>query len=494
MGITRFAPLSALLTRVVAQSHIVLVMTSRFEGYPLDKQWRASTHGSALMTVDLGPLSPEDSRLLAASVMASSNRLVLECIERAEGNPLFLEQLLRSATETHLSSLPASIQSLVLARMDRLGPRDKAALQAASIFGKRFAIDTLRSLAEDGDYRCDALVEADLVRPEGSDFVFAHALIHEGVYSSLLNAKKRELHRRAAAWFGKQEPILRAEHLDRASDPAAAEAYFAAASAEGNRYRHESALDLANRGIELARDDSVRCSLLLLRGELLREAGRSGESITTFQSALVLAAHDNERYQAWMGLAAGHRVGTDIPAAMAALDEAQVMAERLGAEADRSRIHHLRGNLLFASGDGTACRTEHEAALHHAQRANDAECEAQALGGLGDAQYLQGRMLTGLEYFRRCVDLCEPAGLVKVQIPNRLMIAHCLYYANRIAESVAQVHISLRMPAASVKSRQRSLPNSRSVSCSQAAESTTRLLGRSSSAYRWRVQRVHGDI
>ena len=52
--------------------------------------------------------------------------LVASCVERAEGNPLFLLQLLLNAGEAAQSSLPGSIQALVHTRMDRLAPRDKA--------------------------------------------------------------------------------------------------------------------------------------------------------------------------------------------------------------------------------------------------------------------------------------------------------------------------------------------------------------------------------
>ena len=427
----------ALLTRATGAAQIALVMTSRFEGDPLDKSWRASTHGSPLMTVDLGPLRPHEAKLLADGLMKEPNQLA-ECIERAEGNPLFLEQLLRNAQESGTANLPASIQSLVLARMDRLGARDKTALQAASVIGKRFAIDALRGLAEDPEYDCNALIAVDLVRPEGADYVFAHALIQEGVYSSLLNAKKRELHRRTADWFGEGEPILHAEHLDRASDPAAAVAYLVAASDQAQKFRHESSLRLAERGAQLACDDSVRCSLWLLRGDVLREAGRFSDSIEAFQQALTCTADDDQRCQAWMGIVAGHRVTANIPAAMEALDHAQKIAQRIGSLTQNAQIHHVRGNLYFAVGNTDDCRSEHETALNYAQQAGDIECEAQALGGLGDAQYAQGRMLSGLMYFRRCVELCERAGLLRIEVPNRCMIGHCVYYANGLTEATAQ--------------------------------------------------------
>jgi class 3 adenylate cyclase/tetratricopeptide (TPR) repeat protein len=425
----------ALLTRTTADSRIVLLMTSRFEGDPLDKSWRASTHGSPLMTIDLGPLRVEEAKLLAAGLMQATSRLANECVERAEGNPLFLEQLLRNAAESEAASLPASIQSLVLARMDRLSADDKATLQAASVIGKRFALAALRALIDDAGGGCEALVACDLVRPEGAEYVFAHALIQEGVYSSLLNVKKRELHRRAADWFGMREPILRAEHLDRASDPGAAQAYLAAAIDQTKKFRREDALRLSGRGAELATENSVRCALWLLRGELL--TGHSEASLEAFQHALQCAANDEERCQGWMGIAAAHRITADIAAAMAALDRAQDSAERVDSPAQRSRIHHVRGNLLFASGKANECRNEHERALSYAQQAGDSECEAQALSGLGDAEYMQGRILSGLDYFRRCVALCERTGLIKIEIPNRCMMGHCSYYADRLEESVA---------------------------------------------------------
>jgi len=54
------------------------------------------------------------------------------------------------------------------------------------------------------------------VVPEGDDLLFAHALIQEGAYSTLLRTRRRELHRRAADWFAATDPVLYAQHLDRA--------------------------------------------------------------------------------------------------------------------------------------------------------------------------------------------------------------------------------------------------------------------------------------
>ena len=80
------------------------------------------------------------------------------------------------------------------------------------MIGQRFAPEALRALMEDAAYDCTALVAQYLVRPEGSDYLFAHALIQEGVYSFLLQTRKHELHRRAANWFADHDPLLFAEH------------------------------------------------------------------------------------------------------------------------------------------------------------------------------------------------------------------------------------------------------------------------------------------
>jgi hypothetical protein len=213
----RFSHLSAIASAMVEGAGL-LAMTSRVEGDPIDAAWRAACRGAPFATIDLGPLRASEALSLARGFIDTSQRLALACIERAAGNPLFLEQLLRNAEEGSEDVVPASIQSLVLARMDRLAARDRLAFQTAAVIGQRFDLGLLRRLLNDAGYTCDALVGSALVIPEGDDFLFAHALIQEGAYSSLLRSRRRELHRQAAEWFADHDPLLHAQHLDRAED------------------------------------------------------------------------------------------------------------------------------------------------------------------------------------------------------------------------------------------------------------------------------------
>ena len=107
--------------------------------------------GAPLLTIDLGPLGPKEALALAGGMLSTSRGFAEKCVERAGGNPLFLEQLMRDADE-NAERLPASLHSLVLARMDRLPDRDRAALRAASVIGQRFALPLLRQLASLPDY------------------------------------------------------------------------------------------------------------------------------------------------------------------------------------------------------------------------------------------------------------------------------------------------------------------------------------------------------
>ncbi len=191
----------ATLAAAAAECPALLIMTSRVDGYPLDQNWRGAAGGCPLMTLDLGPLRREDAESLASTFLDSNSQLAASCVERAAGNPLFLEHLLRNLDERGGEDVPASIQSLVLARTDRLSPADKQALQAASALGQRFSLEALRHLLKSPQYTCAALMERSLVRPEGDDYLFAHALVQEGVYNSLLKARRSDLHRDAAAWY-----------------------------------------------------------------------------------------------------------------------------------------------------------------------------------------------------------------------------------------------------------------------------------------------------
>ncbi len=433
----------AAIAAAVKDCPAVLLMTSRIEGDPLDQVWRSRTYNSPLMTIDLSALRQEEAIMLASAFIDANNRIAVKCIERAQGNPLFLEQLLRDAEETEEEDIPASIQSLVLTRMDHLASADKRAVQAASVIGQRFSRDTLQLLVDDPAYDCRNLIAHHLVQSIDDDYLFAHALIREGVYASLLKSRRRELHRRLADWFNDRDPTLRAQHLDRAEDASAPQAYLEAAKAEASDYRSERARQLVERGLVLANDQANQFALTCLQGELLHDLGSVSESIDVYRRALDLADDDGMRCQAWIGLAAGMRVLDQFDEALEALDLAETAATQRGFMLELARIHHLRGNLYFPLGRIEDCREEHERAFKCAQEAHSFEAEAHALSGLGDTEYARGRMVTALKHFSRCVELCREHGFGRIEVANLGMIAVIHQYCNELQDGLNESYLAV---------------------------------------------------
>ena len=427
---------------------VLLVMTSRIEGDPLDATWRSRLGEMPLCTVDLVGLQPEEAMELAAVYLGGSAD-VEACIARAEGNPLFLEQLLHSAGASDSSgALPGSVQSVVLARLDRLPQMDKLALQSASVLGQRFSLETLRYLTEQPAYRCEAPLQHYLVRPEGEEWIFSHALIQEGIYESLLHSRARELHRKAAEWYAERDLTLHAQHLDRAGDGRAAGAYLEAADAQLRSYRHDEALALAERALALATTAAERVSAYCLEGEVCNELGSAQDAQRAFEAALEEADTAAQRCRSYLGLATSLRALDRPHDAFPILEVAQREAEGAGLDRDLSELLHLQGNLHFPLGNIDDCLDSHERALSYARRANSPECEARALGGLADGHYVHGRMSLANRYFGDSVKLAREHGLGRIEVANHVMVGWSLMYLDpRRAEEVRTIASEARLLA-----------------------------------------------
>jgi tetratricopeptide (TPR) repeat protein len=267
-----------------------------------------------------------------------------------------------------------------------------------------------------------------MVHTLADEFLFAHALIHEAVYDSLLKSGRRELHRRAAAWFAQRDAMLKASHLDRAGDPAAATAYLEAAQGQRQEYRFEAGCKLVERGLELATERKDRFALSRLLGDIRYDLGDMRGALAAFESALAVAGGDADRCRAWIGCAQVKRVIDDFDGAFADLARAEDVTAALGLAAEEAQLRFLRGNLYFPRGDIEGCLREHGRSLELARQARDANLEAAALGGLGDAEYVRGRMMSAHARLRSCVDLCRRHDFGRLAVANHAQVAHTMLY------------------------------------------------------------------
>jgi class 3 adenylate cyclase/tetratricopeptide (TPR) repeat protein len=437
----------AALLEAIADCPIVLVVTTRIDGDPTAQSWQSGFRGVSLVAINLTPLRSADSERLACQFVDRSSKYVADCIERADGNPLFLEQLLSNADEQRETSLPATIQSLVLARMDRLERPDREALQAASVIGQRFSLDVLRHLLRRPNYDCEKLLEVQLVRIDGDKYRFSHSLIRDGAYSSLLHSSVRELHRHAAAYFRDTDPRLCAEHLDKAQDAGAAAAYLAAARQQQAIYHFVQARLLVERGLELATDQNTAFELHCAHGELLGFLGEVDASVAAYQQAKDTAPSDAGRCRALIGQVEGMRDGQRMEEALGLLTEAQEIASKLGLIEYLAQIHCQRGNLFFPRGQVEACLEEQRLSLRHAKEASSPALEARALSGLGDAEYAQGRMQTAHRHFSDCVTLCRSHGFARIEASNLALRGLTHFYCGEPRACVEDCDRAIRAAA-----------------------------------------------
>ena len=417
---------------VVANCQILFIMTTRPEGDPISASWRARARGCPVTTVDLAPLAEDEAQELAAHYPDLSDETIQACIVRAEGYPLFLDQLLRSASAGQ-HELPATVRSLVLARANSLSSRDHLALEAAAVLGQRTELAIVRCMLRDQEYEPDKLVATTLMRSDGVELEFAHALFRDAIHESTLKSQRRALHRAAAEWFASRDLALHADHLAAADDERASAAYLEAAAAERSALRYESALTLANKASAVAREPIMLHQTSVLLGELLLHLGRTHDALAAYREALDFSIDQNGHGAAWFGIASALRVMDRHEEALDALERAESALEETADAQMRARMSTLRGNLCFPLGRFDACLEAHQQAYRFAHEANSPLELARAFGGLGDAHYQRGHIVTARSHFAQCVKEAREHGLIGVLLANLPMLGITQVYCGEFA-------------------------------------------------------------
>ncbi len=222
----------------VKDTPLLLVTLARPELLDMRPDWGGGRVRAT--SIQLEPLSNKDSEdLVAALVEASGDGglsfdLQRAALEKTEGNPLFVEEMVRMLVEDggngRARRIPDTLQALIAARIDRLQPDAKRVLQRASIVGRVFwdgAVQHLSPELDDLDAVMDDLMLRDFIARETRSslkdetaFRFKHVLIREVAYAGLAKASRAAYHDRFAAWLGERagEELLeiRAYHLDQA--------------------------------------------------------------------------------------------------------------------------------------------------------------------------------------------------------------------------------------------------------------------------------------
>jgi class 3 adenylate cyclase/tetratricopeptide (TPR) repeat protein len=225
------------------------------------RQFAAEQTGRQLREIMLLPLSEQQSAVLVANLVGAADLppvLREQILRKTEGNPLFIEEVIRALVtdgvlvrsardeswqvvkQVDQVNLPDTVQGLILARIDRLDEDVKQALKLASVIGRSFfnrVLEVISATRPTLEASVAELEHAELIRerqrlPE-IEYIFKHALVHEAAYGSILTENRRAIHRRVAQaiemlFEGRLDEFasLLAHHYTRAEDWEKAQEYL----------------------------------------------------------------------------------------------------------------------------------------------------------------------------------------------------------------------------------------------------------------------------
>ena len=359
----------------VADARVLMVITHRPDW---QTDWARHPQVTALT---LNRLSRGQGAEIARAATAADlpEEIVARILRRADGVPLFIEELTRSVVETGDafgdSGVPETLQASLLARLDRLGPEIKEIAQIAAVIGREFDSELLGVVvgrSKDAlTPAVERLVASHIALPTGAAqagaYLFRHALIQDAAYQSLLLSRRRQHHfeiaRALESRFSEAaegEPDRIAQHYTAAAAPEQAIPYWVKAGERAlarsvylEPLAHfEQALQLARGLPESPGRTRQTLNLLLMVGEARLRVARLQEALQSFTEAAALArtigapadlaraalgAEDTEDLMGIVGESAGL-----LEAALAAVGE--------GDNALRCRVLSQLGRVSFKLG------------------------------------------------------------------------------------------------------------------------------------------------
>ncbi len=430
-----------LVEQVVAQtvdSQLLVVATARHELVERRPDWST---GEGSLRLELERLTEEETRAVAEHLLGIAeldDEIRARIVDAAEGNPLFVEQLLsmmiddglivfeggkwRPAASLESVSVPPTIHALLAARIDRLGPDDRAVLEPAAVIGQIFVRDAVRHLTSErvrpeldtrlGSLTDKQLVEHDRTRSDEDAYRFQHILIRDTAYDGILKRARATFHEEFVRWADgvnregatEYEEIL-GYHLEQAyrylSELGPLDDHGRALGSDGarrlaaagrrafGRGDAPAAANLLGRATALLPEhDTARFELNADQGEALMQTGRFSEAQAVLDEAIAhgapVAAGHASLVRLLVRLRTGDLEGWQDEAA-AVIAEAMATFTEAGDHAGLAK-----GWRLLAWTHGTACRFGSAAeasanALEHARTAVDVMQQTRAATGYAGA-------------------------------------------------------------------------------------------------------------
>ncbi|MGC8950483.1 adenylate/guanylate cyclase domain-containing protein [Chloroflexus sp.] len=293
------------LSKMLAGRTLALVVTYRPE-MVMPMPWDALP---GTVRIELSELSADDSyRLLAALLDGTPPSEMLPLLERTQGNPFFIEELVRALVRDRLLvrresdgvwqltrlfetiEVPRSIEGLLIARLDRLDEPRQELVQVAAVIGRRFPRPVVEGVYSNPlalDEGLQRLIESELIQADQQEqilaYIFRHALLRDVAYEGILYARRRMLHARvarrieeiAANQLEEQYAVLAWHFLQAEEWQPALEYHLRAAEQARRRFANRDALALYTTALNLA----PRLTTVLPPAQLIEQVAGMHEAI-----------------------------------------------------------------------------------------------------------------------------------------------------------------------------------------------------------------------
>jgi predicted ATPase/class 3 adenylate cyclase len=428
----------------------------------------------------LRPLTVEESARLLDHVVpgeplpAGVRGMVLD---KAEGNPFFLEEIVRSLLDDGTIArgpegwrvtrsaaeiqLPESLQAVIAARIDRLETESRETLQAAAVIGRTFLyriLATIREASDTLDRQLLALQRLELVREQAREpereFAFRHALTQEAAYRSILQRRRRELHRRVGealeALFPERVEELAAvvgQHYAEALDPRAPRYLKIAAQRAHRLHALDEAEDHYGRAMSLVRKDSDDADTLrdlyLGRGRVHELRGEYAAALALYRELEALAQQRRDPAMEGSALAAQLVLHTNPTPFIDPSKATAIIARQIGLARERGD-RQLEAKLLwnksqaeFWRGDAASALEAARGSAAIAEEIGEKEQLAFALNALGQGLSQFGKVAEAEEPLRASIALFEELGNKPMQADGWSTVAFARLFAGDLAGAEA---------------------------------------------------------
>ena len=411
---------------------------------------RRPTLGSAsrnALRLHLEPLGPAESReLLDGLVPGLPDETAALVVERAEGIPLYLIELVRmlrsedgtiAAPEAGRIAIPPSLQALVGARLDALAGDERSLLQDAAVLGQTFTVAGLAAVsgreADDVAAALRSLVrreylvlDADPRSPERGQFGFVQSVVREVAYGTLARRDRRTRHLAAARYFealadDEAAPVLATHYL---------EAYRASPDdAQGAAIRAQARL-----AIRASADRAAR-----LHNDL--------QAIRDLDIALELADDDAERAAILERQAGLAEAAAEFARAIDVAGRARALYEATGDGAGATRVIAALGGIELKSGRHAEATALLEDAVTRLDPATDPEAYARVAALIARSLMLSGHGIETVEWAERALAAAGPIRLIETVAEALNTRGVGLDHLNRLDEGMALIRASIELAA-----------------------------------------------